>query len=48
MRTSFSLHQLYAKLSEYYFLLKQVTFLGHIISGEGLFVDPVNVEAITN
>jgi hypothetical protein len=33
-------HQLYAKLSKCEFWLKRVTFLGHVISVEGVFVDP--------
>jgi len=39
-------HQLYAKLSNCEFWLKEVIFLGHIISAEGLSVDPRKVEAI--
>eukprot|EP00268_Persea_americana_P054813 TRINITY_DN6322_c0_g1_i1.p1 TRINITY_DN6322_c0_g1~~TRINITY_DN6322_c0_g1_i1.p1 ORF type:complete len:1140 (-),score=111.45 TRINITY_DN6322_c0_g1_i1:645-4064(-) len=41
-------NQLYAKLSKCDFLLEQVTFLGHIILGEGLSVDPTKIEAVTN
>ena len=39
-------HRLYAKLSKYEFWLKEVTFLGHVISVEGIFVDPRKVEAM--
>jgi hypothetical protein len=39
-------HQLYAKLSKCEFWLKRVTFLGHVISAEGVFVDPQKVEAV--
>ena len=39
-------HQLYVKLSKCEFWLKRVTFLGHVISAEGVFVDPQKVEAV--
>jgi hypothetical protein len=39
-------HQLYAKLSKCEFWLKRVTFLGHVISTEGVFVDPQKVKAV--
>jgi hypothetical protein len=32
-------HKLYAKLSKCEFWMKQVSFLGHVISGEGLSMD---------
>ncbi|KAL0418873.1 UNVERIFIED_CONTAM: Retrovirus-related Pol polyprotein from transposon.6 [Sesamum radiatum] len=38
--------QLYAKFSKCGFWLKSVAFLGHIISEEGIIVDPRKVEAI--
>ena len=41
-------HRLYAKLSKCDFWLEQVSFLGHIISGEGLSVDPSKIEVISN
>jgi hypothetical protein len=39
-------HWLYAKLSKCEFWLKEVTFLGHVISADGMFVDPRKVEAV--
>ncbi len=40
--------QLYAKLSKCKFWLKEISFLGHIVSVEGIKVDPSKVEAILN
>ena len=40
-------HQLYAKFSKCEFWLKEVGFLGHVISGEGIAVDPTKVASIT-
>ncbi|XP_071905687.1 uncharacterized protein [Coffea arabica] len=40
-------HQLYAKFSKCEFWLREVTFLGHIISKDGIKVDPVKVEAVS-
>lgn len=40
--------QLYAKFKKCEFWLDQVSFLGHIISREGVSVDPVKIEAIKN
>ncbi|KAJ0802805.1 putative nucleotidyltransferase, Ribonuclease H [Helianthus annuus] len=39
--------KLYAKFSKCDFWLSQVSFLGHVISVEGIMVDPTKVEAIT-
>ena len=38
--------ELYAKLNKYDFWLKEVTFLGHVVSSEGIFVDPQKVKAV--
>ena len=39
-------HQLYAKFSKCEFWLKQVDFPGHVISAEGVAMDPAKVEAV--
>jgi hypothetical protein len=39
-------HQLYGKLSKCSFYQRQIHYLGHIISEEGIVVDPEKVEAI--
>src|SRR5262249_51971146 len=41
-------NQLYAKLSKCEFWLDKVCFLGHVISKEGIQVDPQKVEAVSN
>ena len=41
-------HQLYAKLSKCEFWLDKVAFLGHIVSANGISVDPAKISAITN
>ncbi|GMH05046.1 hypothetical protein Nepgr_006886 [Nepenthes gracilis] len=41
-------HQLFAKLKKCEFWLEEVGFLGHVISKEGIFVDPKKVEAVVN
>ena len=41
-------HQLYAKYSKCEFWLKSVTFLGHIITSEGVEVDLRKTEAVKN
>ncbi|KAI5343520.1 hypothetical protein L3X38_011396 [Prunus dulcis] len=40
--------QLYAKFSKCQFWLDRVSFLGHVISAEGIYVDPQKVEAVVN
>jgi hypothetical protein len=39
-------HKLYAKFSKYEFWLKKVPFLGHVLSGEGISVDPTKVQEV--
>jgi hypothetical protein len=39
-------NQLYAKLNKCEFWLKEISFLGHIISEGGIFVDPTNVKDV--
>ena len=41
-------NQLYAKSSKCQFWLDSVAFLGHVISAEGVYVDPQKIEAIVN
>ena len=38
--------QLYAKLSKCEFWLKEVSFLGHTVSEEGIRVDPKKIEVV--
>ncbi|KAL4032921.1 hypothetical protein IC575_006004 [Cucumis melo] len=40
-------NKLYAKFSKCEFWLKQVSFLGHVVSKAGVSVDPAKIEAIT-
>ena len=40
--------KLYAKLSKCEFWIKEVSFLGHIVSAEGIKVDPTKIEAVVN
>ncbi|GMI66048.1 hypothetical protein HRI_000274100 [Hibiscus trionum] len=39
-------NQLYAKLSKCEFWLREVVFLGHVVSAEGIRVDPQKIEAV--
>jgi hypothetical protein len=41
-------HQLYAKFSKCAFWLEEVQFLGHVLSAEGIAVDPSKVEEVLN
>jgi hypothetical protein len=41
-------HKLYAKFSKCEFWLEKVAFLGHILTIEGVAVDPEKVEAVSN
>ena len=41
-----SQHQLYAKFSKCEFWLEEVAFLGHVLSTEGVAVDPTKIEAV--
>ncbi|KAL4025841.1 hypothetical protein IC575_014247 [Cucumis melo] len=41
-------NKLYAKFSKCEFWLRKVTFLGHVVSSEGVYVDPAKIEAVTN
>ena len=41
-------HQLYAKFSKCDFWLEQVGFLGHVVSKDGIAVDPEKVSAVTH
>ena len=38
--------KLYEKLSKCEFWLKEVSFLGHVISGSGIIVDPSKVDVV--
>jgi Reverse transcriptase (RNA-dependent DNA polymerase) len=39
-------HKLYGKLSKCMFMHKELDYLGHVISGEGISVDPSKIEAV--
>ncbi|KAA0061277.1 pol protein [Cucumis melo var. makuwa] len=41
-------NKLYAKFSKCKFWLKKVTFLGHVVSSEGVSVDPAKIKAVTS
>jgi hypothetical protein len=39
-------HQLYVKFSKCAFWLKEIPFLGHVISAEGIVVDPSKIQEV--
>ena len=41
-------HQLYAKYSKCEFWLPEVTYLGHVISKDGIAINPERVQSILN
>ena len=41
-------HKLYAKFSKCEFWLSQISFLGHIISKDGVMVNPAKIEDVVN
>ena len=41
-------NKLYAKLNKCDFWLKEVSFLGYIVSAEGIRADPTKIEVIVN
>jgi len=41
-------HQLYGKLSKCEIWLEEVQFLGHVISAQGIAVDPTKIETVMN
>ena len=41
-------HLLFAKFKKCVFWLEQVAFLGHVVTKEGITVDPGNVEVVQN
>ena len=40
--------KLYAKFSKFEFWLDSVSFLGHVVSKDGVMVDPSKIEAVKN
>jgi hypothetical protein len=41
-------HKIYAKFSKCEFWLEKVAFLGHILTAEGVAVDPKKFKAVSN
>ena len=40
-------HQLYTKFSKYDFWMESVAFLGHVVSKDGIQVDPQKIEVVS-
>ncbi|KAL5582828.1 hypothetical protein UlMin_015270 [Ulmus minor] len=45
--STLSEHQLYAKFSKCEFWLEHVQFLGHVVSKDGILVDPAKIDAVS-
>ena len=45
--STLSEHQLYAKFSKCEFWLDRVQFLGHVVSKDGISVDPAKIDAVS-
>ena len=41
-------NKIYAKFSKCEFWLDSVSFLGHVVSKDGVIVDPFKIEAVKN
>ncbi|KAL4021246.1 hypothetical protein IC575_020040 [Cucumis melo] len=41
-------NKLYAKFSKCEFLLKKVSFIGHVVSSERVLINPVKIEVVTS
>jgi hypothetical protein len=46
LHSGYTEHQLYAEFSKYKFWIKEVPFLSHVVSPEGIAVDPSKVKEI--
>lgn len=40
--------KLYVKLKKFGFWLESISFLGHVVSNDGILVDPKKVEVVVN
>ena len=47
LRIALQDNKLYAKYSKCEFWMKEVKFLGHVVSEKGISVDPLKIEAVT-